>query len=100
MPYLFQFDAVHRVLCCTMSGRLTDEELLDYYKAAAAYVQRTDPAAAILDLTHVGSIEISPATVKALAQSDPALPDPSRPQFIVAPTNHMYGLSRMYQLLG
>ncbi|HZD93385.1 MAG TPA: hypothetical protein VE133_03970 [Candidatus Sulfotelmatobacter sp.] len=100
MPYLFQFDSVHSVLFCTMFGHLTDHELLEYYKAAARYAQKTDPAAAILDLTYAGPIEISSATVKALARSDPALPDPLRPRFIVAPADHLYAMARMYQMVG
>jgi hypothetical protein len=62
-------------------------------------MQQTDPATAIVDLTPVDSIDISPATVQGLARSDPAF-HPSRPKFIIAPTDHLFGMSRMYQLIG
>lgn len=99
MPYLFEFEPALSILRCTMSGRVTDQELLACRKLAAQYVQQIDPAIAILDLTSVSSIEVSPATVQGLARLDPAFP-PARPKFIVAPADHLYGLSRMYQLIG
>ena len=99
MPYLFEFEPVQNVLRCTMSGHVTDKDLLDCHKMASRYVRQTDPTTAILDLTPVGSIEISPSTVQGLARSEPAFP-PSRLKFIVAPSDHLYGMSRMYQLIG
>ncbi|HMC31134.1 MAG TPA: hypothetical protein VKL99_09885 [Candidatus Angelobacter sp.] len=99
MPFLFEFEPVHCVLRCTMSGHVTDKELLECHGIAARYVRQMNPATAILDLTPVGPIDVSPATVQGLARSDPAFP-PSRLKFIVAPTDHLYGMSRMYQLIG
>ena len=98
-PYLFEFEPVQRVLRCTMSGHVNDRELLECHGKAVRYVQQTDPATVIVDLTPVDSIDISPATVQGLARSDPAF-HPSRPKFIVAPTDHLFGMSRMYQLIG
>lgn len=99
MPYLFEFEPVQSVLRCTLSGHVNDRELLECHGKAVRYVQQTDPATVIVDLTPVVSIDISPATVQGLARSDPAF-NPSRPKFIVAPTDHLYGMSRMYQLIG
>jgi hypothetical protein len=99
MPYLFEFEPVHSILRCTISGHVDDRELLECYGRAVRCVQQTDPATAIVDLTPIDSIDISPATVQSLARSDPAF-HPSRPKFIVAPTDHLFGMSRMYQLVG
>ena len=76
-----------------------ETENAGYDVIRVAKEQQYNPATAILDLTPVGSIDISPATVQGLARSDPAFP-PSRLKFIVAPTDHLYGMSRMYQLIG
>ena len=100
MPYIFEFDPVHRVILCTYTGRVTDSELQTYYRDAALNVQHTDPLAAILDFTGVTTFAASTSTVRQLAISDPALPDPARPRFIVAPSDHVYAMSRMYQLVG
>jgi len=100
MPYLFEFDSAHRVLRCTMTEPVTDEGLCEYYKAAANHVQRTDPAASILNLTQVSSIEVSSVTIQNLAGSPPSPQCASLPQFIVAPSDYGYGMARMFQLWG
>jgi hypothetical protein len=99
MPYLFEFEPVQSILCCTMSGHIDDKTLLECRKAAVRHVRQTNPAVVIVDITPISSIDVSPRTVQALARSDPAFP-PSRPKFIVAPSDHLYGMSRMYQLIG
>jgi hypothetical protein len=99
MPYLFEFEPVRRILRCTLSGHVTDKELLECHGQATQYVHTTDPDTAIVDLAPVETVNVSPATVQGLARSAPAFP-PSRPKFIVAPTDHLYGMSRMYQLIG
>jgi hypothetical protein len=100
MPYVFEFDQKHRVIRCTMTGPITDGDLLEYYKEAARYAEQTNALAGILDFTGVTIFNVSAATVQTLASFDPAMPDPERPRFIVAPSNHIYGMSRMYQIMG
>jgi ABC-type transporter Mla MlaB component len=99
MPYLFEFEPAQSILRCTLSGHIDDKTLLECRKAAVRHVQQTNPAVAILDLTPISSIDVSPGTVQALARSDPAFPA-SRPKLIIAPSDHLYGMSRMYQLIG
>jgi len=100
MTYLFEFDSAHRVLRCTMTELVTDEDLCEYCKAAAKHVQRRDPAASILNFTQVSSIEISSVTIRNLAASSPSPQCASLPQFIVAPSDYGYGMARMFQLWG
>jgi hypothetical protein len=99
VPYLFEFEPAQGILRCAMSGHITDRQLLECHKLGARYVRQKNPAISIVDLSAVSSIEVSPATVKDLARSEPALAA-SRPRFIVAPDDHLYGMSRMYQLTG
>jgi hypothetical protein len=82
-----------------MSGEVTDQQLLECRRTAVHCVRQKDPAVAIVDLTPVAFVDVSPGTVQGLARSDPAFP-PSRPKFIVAPSDHLYGMSRMYQIVG
>ena len=62
-------------------------------------MRQMNPAVMIVDFTPINSIDVSPRTVQGLARSNPAFP-PSRPKLIVAPSDHLYGMSRMYQLIG
>jgi hypothetical protein len=99
MPYLFEFEPVQAILRCSMSGQVTDQQLLECYRTAIRHVRQKNPLVSIVDLTGVTSILVSPATVQGLARCEPVL-CPSRPRFIIAPTDHLYGLSRMYQIVG
>ncbi len=99
VPFKFDFDPVHRVLRCIYTGRLTDDELRQSHADTARYVQRIDPLAAILDLSGVTVMQLSPSTVQQLASDAAPIPDPSRPRVIIAPSNLLYGMSRMYQIV-
>jgi hypothetical protein len=66
----------------------------------ADYDARTAPRAGILDMSAVTSFEVSPQTVRELAKSPPAMPDPSRPRFVVAASPQIFGMARMFELQG
>jgi hypothetical protein len=100
MPYHFEFAPVERVFRCRMEGRVTDEQILEYYGLVGKYVDLTKPRAGILDLSGVTSWEVSNETVRSLARSLPAMMDASLPRFIVAPAAHLFGTARMFQILG
>ena len=100
MPYHFEFDETNRILRCRFDGRVNDEALKEFYRLAAEYVAQTDPRAAIIDLSAVTSFEVSPETIRELAKSAPAMPDPSRPRCIVAPSPQIFGLARMFEIEG
>lgn len=54
----------------------------------------------ILDMSGVVSFNVSAATVRQLAQLPPAIPDPNIPRVIVAGSNQMFGLARMFEIQG
>ncbi len=98
MPYYFEFDPVHRIVRSVLIGNITDQEMIEFYRAARQ-IRRLDSIASILDLSEVTSANFATSTVKSLAQSKPIVQNLSHRRFIVAPTNHLYGLARMFQLL-
>jgi hypothetical protein len=100
MPYHFEFDSTNQILRCRFEGRVTDEALKEYYQVVADYDARTAPRAGILDMSAVTSFEVSPQTVRELAKSPPAMPDPSRPRFVVAASPQIFGMARMFELQG
>jgi hypothetical protein len=100
MAYSFEFDPVNAILQTRFSGQVTDELLRSYYFAAGKLAARMHPRAAILDLTDAASFEVSPQTLRDLAREAPALPDVTAPRFVIAPTDYLYGMARMFQLLG
>ena len=100
MPYHFEFDATNRILRGRLDGGVTDEALKEFYRLAAEYVAQTDARAATFDLSAATSFEVSPQTIRELAKSAPAMPDPSRPRCIVAPSPKIFGLARMFEIEG
>lgn len=100
MTYRFDFDSTNQILRGQLEGRVTDEDLKEFYQLAREHVVRTSPRVGIADLSAVTSFEVSPDTIRDLAKSSPAMPDPSEVRFIVAPAPSIFGLARMFQVEG
>jgi hypothetical protein len=100
MSYYFEFDSANRILRCQLEGKITDEVLKEYYRAAGKYYALTDPRATILDMSSVTSLEVSPQTIRELANLPPAITDASRPRCIIAASPQVFGLARMFELQG
>jgi hypothetical protein len=100
MAYHFEFAPKDRILRCRFDGQVKDELLGKYYSEVGPIVAQTKGRAGILDLSEVSSWEVSTEMVRSLARSLPALVDASLPRFIVAPTAHLFGTARMFQILG
>ena len=78
---------------------VNDEELIDYYRTAAFLGGSLRPPAAITDLSSA-TVSVIAQTIEKVAKLPPAMPEPSRRRFIVAPSDHSYGLARMFQIAG
>lgn len=100
MPYHFDFDSGNKILRCRFTGRVTDDELKEYYVAAAKYTAQTDAASGLTDFSAADSVEVSPDTVRELASLPPVMPEVSRLRCIIAPTDKVFGLARMFELQG
>jgi hypothetical protein len=99
MAYQFDFDSTNRILRGRFAQEVSDEELIDYYRTAAFLSGSLRPSAAITDLSSA-TISVSAQTIEKLAKLPPAMSEPSRPRFIAAPSDHSYGLARMFQMAG
>jgi hypothetical protein len=100
MPNFFDFDATNRILRCRLEGPVTDEVLKNYYQLAAEYVSRTSPRAGIMDLSAVTAFDVSPESIRELAQSSPVMPNQELPRFVIAASPKVFGLARMFELEG
>lgn len=100
MAYQFEFDSTHRILRGNLIGRVTDEDLTTFYRMTAEYVAATDPRAAVTDFSAVTTFEVTAETIRMLAKSPPAMPQKSRPRVIVAPSDHVFGMARMFEFEG
>jgi hypothetical protein len=98
MSYRFDFDSTHRILRCRFEGRVTDDELKEYYLAAGRLVAVKDPKLGITDFTAADSVDVSPQTVRELASLPPVMTDQNRIRCVVAPSDKVFGLARMFEL--
>ena len=98
MPWQFDFDSTNKILRCSLSGRVTDAILKEFYGLIVQNAARTDPLSGVTDFSGVTSFEVSPQTLRDLARSAPAMPDPSRARVVVAPADLVFGMARMFQI--
>jgi hypothetical protein len=100
MPYFFEFDSTHRILRCRLEGRIADEELTEYYRDLEKYSLQQDPLGGILDMSAITSLDVSPNTIRELAKSPPAMPNPARPRVLIATSPPVFGIARMFEMQG
>jgi len=96
----FKFDRVNKILLIRFEGRVTDELLAGSYQAAQEYATVTDASVSIMDCSSVTEFAVSTECIRQLAHQEPVPADAARPRFIVAPKTVVFGLARMFQILG
>lgn len=98
MGFALSFDVKHAVLRIAFEGRLTDADLFAGYSAVGSYVASHPPCASIVDYSDITSNEFTIKAVANLARSPRAMP-PGFLRINVAPTDEIYGMARMFQML-
>ena len=98
MPHHFEFDFEHKILLTVMEGEIQGFEISAIDHDMRAHIVRMQPAAGISDLTGVTNFNV-PGNIMRSAALQPAPFPADTPRFIVAPTDVLYGMSRMYELV-
>jgi len=99
MPYHFELDVEHKILVLVTEGVVDDAEVVTVNQAIAAQVTRLHPLAGISDLCRVTKFDVSGDAMRTAARQPSPYPD-SIPRFIVAPPVYLFGMARMYELVG
>jgi hypothetical protein len=94
---VLDFDAKNAVLRATVEGVVTDKSLLECYAIVAKYFASHPPCRGMLVFSHA-KFEVSSEVVKRLASGASAFPGGFRRVF-VTPTDVVYGMARMFQIL-
>lgn len=100
MSYRFEFDPTSGLLQGSLAGRVTSEELVEYYRLAMKFARLKQPRSGITDFTGVTAFEVTPQTVRELASMRPAIPDQDLLRVIVASSPDVYGMARMFESHG
>lgn len=98
MPHHFEFDFQHKILLTVMEGEIEGAEIQTIDQDMRARVVRMQPVAGISDLTGVTNFNVPGEIMRLAALQPPPFPSQT-PRFIVAQTDFLYGMSRMYELV-
>ena len=99
MSIVVEFDATNNILRGTLEGRMTGAILLEFYAAATKYMASHPPCRGILDFSEVTEFEVSSDAIRHVAAAPPAFPT-GYTRVLVIPKDFIYGLARMFQMLG
>ncbi len=98
--FRFEFDRASKIMLIRFKGRVTNELLAVSYRTAKRYATVMDPSASIMDCSLVPNL-MCLRTLSANWQTrSQSLSDPARPRFIVASKALVFGLARMFQIMG
>ena len=100
MAYHFDFDPIHRIARFRLEGHFSNEHLREYYAAATRFAASTNPDGGLFDASGVTSFDISSQTVHELARLPPNFADQRVPRVVIAPPPSMFGLLRMFEIVG
>ena len=100
MAFAFDFDPIHQILRSTFSGEVGDEDLLNHARMGSLLVTSLDPRFAIIDLSAADPFEATTGGMRALAKLPPAMPQMDRPRVVIAPSDHMFRMARIFQAEG
>jgi hypothetical protein len=98
MPYHFEFEAELKILLVVGEGDVQAHEIGEINDHIRAYVKRLNPVAGISDFSAVKSFHVPSQTLRAAALQPSPYPDET-PRFIVAATDYLFGMARMYEIV-
>lgn len=99
MPSHFEFDFEHKILLLVLEGEVGNAEILASNSKTAEQVNRLQPSGIIADVSGVTKADVSSEVIGSTARR----PGPHTPEaalFIVAPQEHLFGMARMYEMVG
>jgi hypothetical protein len=97
--FVVDFDATNNILRITMDGHITDSVALSCAKSVGRYAASHQGFRGIVDLSKVTKYDVSPEVIRQFARTPPNVSAEAYALVIVAPREHPYGMSRMFQLL-
>lgn len=99
MPYQIEFDHANKIFRTTFSGDTSDDEFRTYFIEARKCLSKVQPLVSIVDLSQVAGTGVSSHAIEEMARSRPIIADPMVPIYVIAPADHVFGTSRMFQLM-
>jgi len=98
MPYHFEFDSEQRILLLAYEGDIRGREIEAANQKMAEHVVRLKPVGGLADLTAIRTFNVTAEDMRRVALQPSPYP-PETPRFIIAPTDHLFGMARMYEII-
>jgi hypothetical protein len=98
MPYHFEFESDQRILLVVLEGDVDGNQMRQANADLQSHKSELQPSAVITDASTVATFNVASHTVRDLARASRPTAR-SVPGFLVAPSDHLFGMGRMYQIL-
>src|SRR3954469_11338168 len=95
MPVTHSIDPRHPLVYTVFSGEVTDDDFAEHTRRLLADTRFESSMPELVDLRDVTRVKLSGDTIPLSARS--LLHAPQAKRAVVAPTDFLYGLARMYQ---
>ena len=100
MSYRFEVDPESKIRAVRFEGEISFDELKRFYFSDAPKYVSEDMRGSVVDFSNATMPNITPMNVRELAAQPPVDPDATRLRVVVAPTPHIFGLLRAFELYG
>lgn len=100
MTIQLEIDTTQKFFRCKIVGFLSPESLREFRAAASRLLKIHGPLIGIMDFTGVTDAELTAQDIRDLAALPPVIQDRDFARFIIAPSPTLFGLARMFELLG
>jgi hypothetical protein len=99
MAHHFEFDSEHKILRLVLEGDIEGEEYSRLTAEIRAKAKRMRPLAGITDGGGITNFNVSSQSLRSAAFEGSPYPAETQ-RYIVAPSDYLFGLARMYELMG
>lgn len=99
MGVFLSLDKSNQVLFIRFEGAVTDDVFLDRYRIVREWIAAHGFVSNISDFTDVTSFQVTAQAIGQLAAHSPLVPD-SFQRIVVAPQDQVFGMTRMFEMLG
>lgn len=98
MAHHFEFDFRQRILLVVLEGEVRGEEFTSINDEIRKHVESFQPVGGISDFSAVKNLDVSSHSLRAAAFEPSPYPE-EVPRFIVAPSDYLFGMARMYEMI-
>ena len=97
MPYHFEFDAENKILLVVPEGEIVAQDVANFNDDIRRRASELNPVGAIIDCSAVSGFNLPGELLRKAAHAPAPFPAET-PRFVVAPTDFLFGMARMFEL--